>query len=103
MDELVKGRWMSGPPFLKKPIDGEPQDEDLERRRTPFPSISAVVQIKPLLDPTTHSRWGRLVKVTAYCMRFGSNLKSSVRNRADSIDGPLRSAEIEAAEEYWIR
>ena len=63
VDEMIKGRWMSGRPFLKEPksewpvkkaIDGEPEDEDPERRRTPFPTISAVVQIKPLLDPTAH-------------------------------------------------
>ena len=69
----------------------------------PFPTISTVLHIKPLLDLTAHSRWGRLVRVTAYCMRFGNNLKSSVISRADRINGPLQPAEIEAAEEYWIR
>ena len=36
-------------------------------------------------------------------MRFRSNLKFSVRNRADRTDRPLQPAQIEAAEEYWIR
>ncbi|XP_032232730.2 uncharacterized protein LOC116615300 [Nematostella vectensis] len=111
VEELSKGRWMSGPPFLKKPRADWPieaavtqEEEDPERKKeTPVSAIAAAVQEEPLLDPQSQSRWSRLVRITAYCMRFVSNLKSSVKNPEQKKTSHLAPAEIEAAEEYWLR
>ena len=94
---------MSGPPFLKKSkcerpaekaINGEPQEEDPERKRIPFPTISAVVQIKPLLDghistlimKDTHRRVSHAGRERTLCKSRGRSLLESTRKESSQED-----------------
>ena len=103
----MSGRWMNGPAFLRNPKEEWPEqpkdlipDGDLELRKPK--SISTVVETMPLIDCHNFSSWRRLVRVTAYCLRFLSNIKKKI-SCSELARGVLQAEELNAAEEYWIK
>ena len=81
-----------------------PLEDDPKRKKIKQLHIGAVVPHSDLLNPSTFSSWQRLLRVTAYCMRFLSNLK---KRRNEEFSGeprrePLVPEEINQAERYWI-
>ena len=106
VDEM-HGRWMHGPSYLKLPksqwpseIIGAPK-EDPERKNEKF--IFAVTNMEPVIQPQKYSNWNRLVRVTAYCLRFIHNLREGIKKSKDSIRGQLQPEELDKAEKYWIK
>ena len=104
--EEVNGRWMNGPPFLKKPKDVWPPnirvniEDDPERKKAKF--VGAVNVVAPVLNASDYSSWTKLTRVTAYIQRFVSNMKAIRVDRAELKTSPLEPWEIEFAERYWI-
>ena len=70
----MNGRWKSGPSFLKKgkhewPRESaDPIGDDPERKKTKV--IGAGSPRTPLLGPSAHSSWKRLIRITAYISAF---------------------------------
>ena len=111
--EELDGRWMKGPAFLKNPKQewpaeklDTPMESDPEVKNVKHKPVGVVVQNKDILKSSTFSSWQRLLRVTAYCMRFLSNAKKKARYQSSSNEvrvGPLVSEEMDQAERYWIR
>ncbi|KAK3729904.1 hypothetical protein QZH41_006241 [Actinostola sp. cb2023] len=105
--ELSEGRWLNGPSFLMKPETEWPSEnisvvnEDSEKKSVA--SATPVTKSVPLVEPSEYSSWGKLKRVTAYCLRFVNNLKSSLKDPAGIQKGPLQPEEMDASEDYWIR
>ena len=103
--EEINGRWKSGPSFLKKSKgewpreSGDPIGDDPERKKTKV--IGAVSLRTPLLEPSAHSSWKRLTRITAYNLRFVHNMKASLEDPTEYKSGPLQPDEIKS-ERYWI-
>ena len=107
VDEL-EGRWINGPDFLKRPQEEWPEmseiqtpDNDVERKKEK--PICVTVKTQPLTDPEKFSSWQRLIRVTAYCLRFVHNLKCRIKKTADEMyTGTLEVQEVDLAKRYWI-
>ncbi|KAL9964668.1 hypothetical protein ACROYT_G028343 [Oculina patagonica] len=108
----ANGRWFNGPKFLQLQEDDWPVEHgapdvtevNKERRKVQITCAAAVCQ--PIINCQEFSAWRRLLRVTAYVLRFCRNLhlKSSRENDDNDVHvGPLSSNEIESAEEYWAK
>ena len=98
----MNGRWMNGPPFLKESSEAWPSEAiesvtEVPEIKTAKPLFSLRPSTKPIIDPPRFSNGQKLCRVTAYCLRFIRNTRSSSRSGA-----PLLPKEIELAERYWI-
>ena len=98
----MNGRWMNGPPFLKESPEAWPSEAiepatKVQEIKTAKPLFSLRPSAKPIIDPSRFSNWQKLCRVTAYCLRFIRNTRSSSRSGAS-----LLPKEIELAERYWI-
>ena len=102
---------MNGPPFLLKaktewPNErtavSEVQIEDIEKRKL-VNSMAAVTKPQPLLNPKNFSNWEKLKRVTAYCQRFGNNIRYAKKDPSKLRREELKPAESKEAENYWIR
>ena len=108
VEELSSGRWMNGPPFLLKPKTEWPNErtavqiEDIEKRKLAN-SMAAVTKPQPLLNPKNFSNWEKLIRVTAYCQRFGNNIRYAKKDPPKLRREELKPAECKEAENYWIR
>ncbi|GBM28328.1 hypothetical protein AVEN_229512-1 [Araneus ventricosus] len=94
--------WWSGPRWLKSPRYGWPQhkfrvpDEYMYEKRIVV--HTAIVKDDTLIDISRFSSLTRLLRVTAYVLRFLGKLGS----RSTQI-GPLVAAEISEDEEFWVK
>ncbi|XP_077491913.1 uncharacterized protein LOC144102539 [Amblyomma americanum] len=100
--------WWTGRQWLCKP-DGEwPQglvqnafsDAELELKQPTkaLPAMSSQVQFPSLMDIQRYSSFIRLIRVTAWVLRFVSRM----RRRNDEV-GALTAEELDQAEIFWIR
>jgi hypothetical protein len=110
--EEINGRWLNGPEFLKLPTDHWPMEQDVpnmsevnkERRKIRITCATTIAE--PVIKCEVFSKWRRLLRVTAYVLRFCRNIRiKSTRDEGDDkIDiGPLKPEEIERSEEYWLK
>ena len=109
----LNGRWMKGPAFLRKPREEWPAEKldipmanDPEMKKAKHKPLGAVVQNQDIVKPSTFSSWQRLLRITAYCMRFLSNAKKKAGYQVSSNEvrgGPLIPQEMVQAESYWIK
>ncbi|XP_077981413.1 uncharacterized protein LOC144436486 [Glandiceps talaboti] len=104
--QLTK-RWQRGPEFLYLPESEWPQDTscpdhtgtDKEECK---PKQIFVTQEKPdIIDCRRFSSWMRLIRVTAYVLRFIQNVRAKQQNKVMKY-GPLSPQECKDAETYWI-
>ena len=79
------------------PID--PAELDKERRNTQ--AAFSLSTVPTVIDPTKFSKWKRLVRVTAWILRYIRNLRLKTKPE-DNVD-PLTAVELEQAEELWIK
>ena len=106
--EKMTGRWMNGPEFLKKSKDKWPEQpsehvqlDDTEYKKPK--TICTVVKTSPVIDSSSFSNWQRLLRVTAYVLRFILKLKSKIKGSMETFESPLQPLELENAEKYWIQ
>ena len=105
--EEIQGRWMHGPAFLKQPRSEWPTEtihapsDDPEKRKTKV--ICATAVSEPLIEAERYGTWTKLLRVTAYMLRFVNNIKQRIKKASTCLDGQLKLEEIERAEIYWIR
>lgn len=112
--ELVaEKRWWKGPEFLYKPEGEWPEDNDTysdngnaleETVRNPAITTHALITtsqvqligVHQIIDATRYSSWKKLLRVTAYVLRFvkKANVKRSLE---------LEAEEIRSAEGLWIK
>ena len=112
--ELVaEKRWWKGPEFLYKPERQWPDDNDTcsdngnaleEIARNPAITTHALITISQvqligvhqIIDADRYSSWKKLLRVTAYILRFVK--RANVNRRME-----LEAEEIRSAEELWIK
>ena len=115
-DDLSRGipakeleeRWQKGPKFLNQPEEQWPNRQvmsvdlkEMERERRKTEAFLSVVTAPTVIDSTKFSKWKRLVRVTAWILRYVQNLRCK-RKPKKEID-PLTSDELERGEEIWIK
>jgi hypothetical protein len=102
-------RWISGPSFLLEDEENWPSepipsttidDDDLELR--PTLSISLSNLALPLPDLCRFSKWLRLIRSTAWMMRFIKRVRGKQKDD-QTEQGELTLTEMEAAELMWIQ
>ena len=117
--------WWNGPQFLLLPesewpvcsntstIDAAATDELVKDQSSivhvlPVSSanVDNLVDISKVISCERYSSLNRLVRVTAYVLRFGRNARNRDRNRVPALEGltgELTSAEVSAAESLWVK
>ena len=75
--------------------------EEIERERRKTEAVLPVVTVPTVIDSTKFSKWKRLVRVTAWILRYVQNLRCK-RKPKNEID-PLTPDELERGEEFWIK
>ena len=106
-DRLRSDLWLHGPKWLAQDksnwpqgqgVESEPPECRLEEKKRTLAVVSrSGGNDCLLLDPTKYSTLGRLLRVTAWVLRWVRNCKKSKR------DGPLTTEELGEALTYWIR
>ncbi|XP_075163137.1 uncharacterized protein LOC142235765 [Haematobia irritans] len=98
-DVSAESRWFKGPNFLLKPksewplekIELDPQD--IERRET----VLLHMDTAPIIEIDRFSKWKRLLRTTAYVLRFFNIVKEKQKNKE------LTSEELLKAESVLFR
>ncbi|XP_055618971.1 uncharacterized protein LOC129764162 [Toxorhynchites rutilus septentrionalis] len=94
------GRWFSGPPFLWKPEEKWPkQKKCIESTDEELRACYMHHEVQNLQNPITlarFSKWTRLLRTTAYVIRFVDRLKRQESGRKNGTN--LTQEELHAAE-----
>ena len=116
----AKSRWLQGPAFLHEGETSWPSESRLllsdcsEEGKQELAKINLSFQCKhslPLFDIQRFSSWRRLLKVTAWILRFISRGKRARHQKSqetgnrqnDSLEKVLGPEETSNAERYWVR
>ena len=116
----AKSRWFQGPAFLHEGETSWPSESRLqlsdcsEEGKQELAKINLAFQCKqslPLFDIQRFSSWRRLLRVTAWILRFISRSKKARHQKSqetgnrqnDSLEKVLEPVEISNAERYWVR
>ncbi|XP_055918440.1 uncharacterized protein LOC129950533 [Eupeodes corollae] len=98
-------RWFNGPTFLKSTIDEWPQEvivgSTIEELKTHFVSVHNIGQ-ENIFRSHEISTWRKLLRSTAYALRFVNNT-STRRNKTLKVSGPLLRSELQSAENALVR
>ena len=106
--------WCNGPEFLVQsrehwpfqPCNYQGDDSELKSQGISITTSAVNVEKSPnimeLIDAKKYSCLGRLLRVTAYVLRFIGNLKKRVQ-RDDITVGPVTCEELDNAEMKWIK
>ncbi|XP_064479339.1 uncharacterized protein LOC135392562 [Ornithodoros turicata] len=102
-------KWFEGPTWLAETKESWPrsfaEDEEsvnkVENEKVKVTALAAqvdpAVTIPPLLDLKKYSSYLRLLRVTAWIIRFSQNCRSRSR-----VIGPLTATELNQAEMFWV-
>ena len=113
--ERLTDRWKHGPEFLGLPDDDWPNDKftadqsEVEKERRKPQVVMKLANQPELIDCKKFSNWRRLVTVSAFVLRFISNLRMQLENNKtaesskEANDGPLTPQELQDAEIYWVK
>ena len=113
-DDLSRGisvnklsQWHQGPEFLKSPdkwpkfLDEEFQGSSSESKEYRKAKVLCMIRYtEPLFEASKFSSWIKLVRVTAFCLRFIYNLRHNPTERKSNA---LLKEEMDEAEMYWIK
>ena len=126
-DMSTESRWFQGPSFLHEgeeswPLDRTNRTDCTEEGKQELAKISLTFQSNrsfPLLDAERFSSWLKLLRVTAWIMRFISRCKRARLHRmqaseliysqetdvgqSSSLEKVLDLEEMKNAEKYWLR
>ena len=118
--QQLMGRWKNGPEFLKLPeeewpnessTNSIPEEVDQSERRKVQPVLHVTESLE-VLPCKEFSSWRKLIRVTAYVLRFISKLRSKHQTKESkqkisvkdtTEDKPISAKELEQAELYWIK
>ena len=117
--QRLTGRWKHGPEFLQLPEDEWPHEastlnvlNEVEKERQKVQTV-LLTRYPEVIDCKKFSSWRKLVRTTAYVLRFIRNMlrlryqikklpeTSEDQTQLNSI--PLAPQELEKAERYWIK
>ena len=124
-DEVSRGipaqrltdRWKQGPEFLQLSEEEWPQEastadqSEVEKERRKV-QVAMFTRSPEVIDCKKFSSWRKLVRASAYVLRFIWNLQARCRTKklteksehqVQLSDGPLAPQELEEAEKYWIK
>ena len=111
--------WWYGPPWLSQPPVFWPKyetsstlpeeciqemkenDKELMQESVSMVSTVETMQLESMISSSDYSRSTRLVRVTAFVLRFINNLK--LRVASERVKGSLTASEYQQAEFLWIR
>ena len=109
-------RWFRGPEFLyhtpecwpqKKRIREEETSEDCQAEIAKPKMTFATDVSEPLMDPLKYSSWTRLIRITAWVMRFVAKLSTKVKKRDNLPEAQLKEtlppAELDEARKFWVK
>ncbi|XP_065081042.1 uncharacterized protein LOC135703693 [Ochlerotatus camptorhynchus] len=102
-DLSASSRWFSCPEFLWKPSDQWPTANHRTENTTLRPHLLLHAEVaNPVIDLHRFSNWQKMLRCTAYVLRYVRNLKISVY-QMERINGPLQRRELSDAECYLFR
>ena len=113
--ESLTGRWQYGPDFLRHPESEWPQDcpvadeVEVEKEHRKVHVVGEQINTQSLIDCKKFSKWRRLIRVTAYTLRFISRLRarrykgSAEEEALKPENGPLSPKELKDAETHWLK
>lgn len=107
-DEILDHQlWWHGPPWMASDESewprnnaGLPRNVNLEER------VTTLICTSPSLNPDLSSRfssWPRLLRVTAYILRFRSHSRRDRHLSQNTVGFALSAAEISAARTLWLK
>lgn len=98
-------RWFCGPDFLWQSSEHWPTGAlDIGTTDAELRVSVSYHNIVPTsaMNAENFSSWKRLLRVTAYVLRFPSNVRRHMEGK-QQCDGPLSSEELQQAEEYLLK
>lgn len=114
--ESLAGRWQHGPDFLRLPESEWPQDSpvadevEVEKEHRKVHIVGEQINTQSPIDCNKFSNWRRLIRVTAYALRFIRRLRARGRKEAaeeekalEPEDGPLSPEELNCVEMHWLK
>lgn len=114
--ESLAGRWQYGPDFLRLPESEWPQDSsvadkvDVETEHRKVNIVGEQIKTRSPIDCDKFSSWRRLIRVTAYTLRFIRKVRARGHKESaeegiplKSEDGPLSPEELKDAETFWLK
>ena len=99
--QSLTGRWQYGPDFLRLPErewpknPSSPDTAEVEKEKIKIHVVNGPSKLQQPIDCKRFSSWRKLVRVTAYVLRFVWNLRTQTYNRVEGRvlkpikDGPL--------------
>ena len=112
----LTGRWQHGPDFLRLPASEWPQDSpvadevEVETEHRKVHIVREQINTQSPIDCDKFSNWRRLIRVTAYTLRFIRRLRERGHKGSaeegktlKSEDGPLSPEELKDAETHWLK
>ena len=111
--ESLAGRWQYGVDFLRLPESEWPQDSSVAEVETEHRKVHIVgeqINTHSPIDCDKFSTWRRLIRVTAYTLRFIRRVRARGHKESaeegiplKSEDGPLSPEELKDAETFWLK
>ncbi|XP_068742502.1 uncharacterized protein [Montipora capricornis] len=108
--------WQYGPDFLRLPESEWPQDSsvadkvDIETEHRKVHIVGEQIKTRSPIDCDKFSSWKRLIRVTAYTLRFIRRVRARGHKESaeegiplKSEDGPLSPEELKDAETFWLK
>lgn len=108
----MNGMWFNGPDLLQLeeqlwPVEyGKADLKEVNEEKRKVEVTCAVAITELVVNSQEFSTWKRLLRVTAYVIRFRQNIlsRSSHDKEKNQVNvGALNAEEIVHAEEYWIK
>ena len=112
--EKLKERWQHGPEFLRLPKEDWPQDDSKSERdekeitKEARKIVCTVKTSESPVEPKRYSSWRKLIRITAYVLRFVRKLCNKTKKTDNSNEqlndtNCLCPQELEEAERYLIK
>ena len=112
----LSGRWLTGPEFLQQPIeewpkeDSKPDATEVERecikKKTVGMVTTEAVELKNVIECKDYSSWKRLLRVSAWVLKFKNKLMAKigrVRDENSVAEESLTPNELEESRKVWIK
>ena len=111
--ELDSTSWLTGPTWLPNPLDlngqsddseSQPSDAMAELKTTGVTTLIAAStnssQPSQVIDCTRYSSVGKVLRVTAYVLKFIDRLRKTPQQK---IDATIRKDDLDRAETLWLK